>query len=468
MLLRSPARVVVFGGGAGGGKSYAMQLMPLRWRDKPQFRCANFRIDRPRLTQEGGLWDESKNIYPYLGGTPNESRLEWAFPSGAKFRYNGLQGDFKLGSKDGGQIPLIQFDEMQEFTKRMVMFMLTRNRATAPGLPRLIRGYCNPDPDGAPWLSEFLQWWWDPDSGYAIPERSGVIRYFVYVRNKFYWADTPAELRNAFPDEDPISATFIRSLVQDNQVLMRNNPEYVSGLKAQDEITREIKLFGNFKIRAIKGSMFNRAWFPMVEWTPINATRLRYWDLAGSDEDFISGTEDPDYTCGLKLARCNVTGQEFVEDVVRCRLHPSEIEQLILNTAIADGHYTPIRIEFEPGSHSKYVENTFTKLLDGFDVQFVRVTKSKAVRAAAVSAQAKVRNVCCKIGPWNEAFFQELEVFPKKGNRIHDDQVDALSGAHNELALIEPPASEADTEAIARMLQAGLHIAQTRTGIYGR
>ena len=469
MLLRSPARVVIYGGGAGGGKSYASLLQALRWRQTPGYRCGVFRLDRPRLTQEGGLWDESKLMFPWFGGEPNQSALSWTFPSGAVIKLNGLQGERSLAGKDGGQIPVIQIDELQEFTRKMFFYLFTRNRGQVPGIPTIIRGYCNPDPDGAPWLSELLQWWWDPETGYAIPERSGVIRWFVQMEGKIIWGASRGELVERFPNEQPISMTFIKSRVEDNPILLRNNPAYLAALMNQDTLIREIKLHGNFKIRAISGTLFNRAWFPLVDETPIDSTRVRYWDLAAVDETEAEqkGT-DPDYTCGIKLGRCNTTLQEFVEDMIHGRFHPRDVRQLILNTAHADGYETRVRIEFEGGSHTKYVEHEFLTLLEGFDVEFVRATKSKSIRAAGVSSQAKARNICVKRSlPHLERFFSELEIFPRKGRNIHDDIVDALSGAHNELAMTDREPTDEEIQAAARLIQAGIP-AKFAAGRWGR
>jgi len=457
MLLRTPARIAIFGGGVGGGKSYAGLILGLIWRRIRGYRCGFFRIDRPRLTQEGGLWDTSKLIYPYFNAEPNSSALSWRFPSGAEIKLNGLQGERKLGAKDGGQIPLIQIDEAQEFSRKMFFYLLSRNRSGVAGIPNYLRAYCNPDPDGAPWLSEFLQYWWDPETGYPIPERSGVIRWFINHEHKFVWADTAQELRDMVPGCSPLSATFIKSHIYDNPILMQNNPEYLAALKNLDPLTMEIKLKGNFKIRIGAGSMFNRVHCPRVEFTPINAERVRYWDLAGiSEEEAEAQGRDPDYTVGLKMARCNVTKQCFVEDVIRGRFHPLEVRQLIKDTADDDGEYVRIRIEFEAGSHTKYVEAQFLELLAGYDVEFVPARRSKFARAQGVSAQWKARNVAVKRAPWNEELFQELEAFPKKGRNIHDDQVDCLSGAFNTLSVIDGPTSDSDAEVYARALSSGL------------
>ena len=69
--------------------------------------------------------------------------------------------------------------------------MVSRNRSTC-GVRPYIRATCNPDADS--WVADFLSWWIDPVSGHPIPERAGVLRYFVRVGEKIVWADRPEEL----------------------------------------------------------------------------------------------------------------------------------------------------------------------------------------------------------------------------------------------------------------------------------
>ena len=51
-----------------------------------------------------------------------------------------------------------------------------------------MRAMCNPEPDS--WLSRLISWWWDAKTGYAIPERSGVLRYFIRLGDRIEWADS--------------------------------------------------------------------------------------------------------------------------------------------------------------------------------------------------------------------------------------------------------------------------------------
>ncbi len=55
-----------------------------------------------------------------------------------------------------------------------------------------MRATCNPDADS--WVASFIDWWIG-DDGYAIKERSGVMRWMVRIGDDIVWADTPEELR---------------------------------------------------------------------------------------------------------------------------------------------------------------------------------------------------------------------------------------------------------------------------------
>jgi hypothetical protein len=101
-----------------------------------------------------------------------------------------------------------------------------------------IRANCNPDADS--WVAEFPAWWIDPETGFPIPERAGVLRYYVRASGKIVWAGQPQDLIQHLPPPEalppgvnsprPISVTFIPASVFDNPALLRVNPEYLAWL----------------------------------------------------------------------------------------------------------------------------------------------------------------------------------------------------------------------------------------------
>ena len=128
-FLASHADIAIYGGQAGGGKSYALLLDPLRFVDVPGFGAVIFRRNATDLTQEGGLWDESMKIYPAVGGRPRESmgKLDYRFKAKSRISFAHLAQEDTVDSKQGGQIPMIGFDELTHFCLTDDHEVLTEN-----------------------------------------------------------------------------------------------------------------------------------------------------------------------------------------------------------------------------------------------------------------------------------------------------------------------------------------------------
>lgn len=180
-------RLAIYGGAAGGGKTYALLLEPLRHIGNSEFGCVAFRKTSNQITAEGGLWDTSYLIYPQCGGEPRKTPPHsWTFPSGMKITFAHIQLEKNVLDWQGTQIPLIMFDELTHFSKSRFFYMLSRNRSGS-GVKGYIRASCNPD--ASSWVAEFINWWWDPKTGYVIPERSGKIRWMYRLNDEIHWAD---------------------------------------------------------------------------------------------------------------------------------------------------------------------------------------------------------------------------------------------------------------------------------------
>ena len=84
-FLRTAADICIYGGAAGGGKTVGLILEPLRHVGRvANFTAVFFRRTTPQITNPGGLWDESQNFYPRLGGTPHLGAREWRWPRAGK------------------------------------------------------------------------------------------------------------------------------------------------------------------------------------------------------------------------------------------------------------------------------------------------------------------------------------------------------------------------------------------------
>lgn len=257
-FLSTSADIAIGGGAAGVGKTYSLLLENLRHKDKEGFGVVCFRRTTPQIKAEGALWDTSMSIYAQAGGTPRESSLEWDFGA-SKVKFSHLEYEKNMYDWQGSQIPLIEFDELTHFPKKMFFYLLTRNRSVC-GVNPYVRATCNPDPDS--WVAEFISWWIDQETGFPIPERDGVLRYLVVDGENYIWGDSKADviakgwhvLEEAVtqsgidPNEFVKSVTFISGSIYDNKALLQTNPAYLGNLIAQDAETQAALLRGNWKV----------------------------------------------------------------------------------------------------------------------------------------------------------------------------------------------------------------------------
>jgi predicted phage terminase large subunit-like protein len=424
-FLQSAADIAIFGGAAGSGKSFALLLEQLYDVGNAQFRSVIFRRTQPMLRQPGGLADTSEQVFPLLNAKLNQSSLEWQFPSGAVLKLAGMELESDRYHWQGAQIALISFDELQEFSENQFWFLVSRNRSMS-GVHCRIRATCNPDSDS--WLRNFISWWIDDATGLPIKERSGVLRWFIRSGDDLIWGNSRAELVEKFgADFEPKSATFIPANVRDNKILLEKDPAYLSNLKALPLVERERLLFGNWNVKWQAGNFFRRIWFgqPLDAMPADIVSRCRFWDRAASEQK--TGT-DPDATVGLLLAKTR-QGLYIIEDVVRIFATPFQVEIEMGHCALRDGKSTVIGFMQDPGSAGKYESGAASRALDGYVIKIMPAggAASKEVRARPISSQCESGNVKLLRANWNEAFLKESESFP---SGRHDDQVDALSGAH--------------------------------------
>ncbi|MFK0273665.1 phage terminase large subunit [Ensifer sp. NPDC090286] len=428
-FLASPADIAIYGGSAGGGKTWALLMEPLRHVTNPQFGAVFFRRTLVQVRNEGGLWDESEKLYPSLNAKPKVAPdLSWTFPAGSSVSFAHLEHDKTVSNWQGSQIPLICFDELTHFSAKQFWYLLSRNRSMC-GVRPYVRATCNPDADS--WVAEFISWWINQDTGLPIPERAGVLRWFVRIGDAIIWADDPDELADYKNPVDgkpipPKSVTFIPAKLTDNAALMAADPGYLANLMALPTVERERLLGGNWKIRPAAGLLFRRGWCEVVDAIPAGARWMRGWDLGATPK---TEGNDPDWTAGTKIGKLP-DGRYIVAHHCRERMSPSGVERLIRNTAEADGKDVHVSLPQDPGQAGKSQVTNLTKLLAGFTVRATPESGDKITRFSPFSAQAEAGNVLVLRGPWNETWFSSLEGFPEAA---HDDDADSTSRAFNAL-----------------------------------
>lgn len=172
-----------------------------------------------------------------------------------------------------------------------------------------------------------------------------------------------------------------------------------------------------------EGGMFKRAWFPVVRAIPAGTRFVRGWDLAATE-----GAGD--WTVGVKIGR-QKNGRFLIANVARDRKSAAGVERLLINTASQDGYECTISIPQDPGQAGKAQTSYLVQQLAGYTVKTSTESGDKVTRAGPLAAQAEAGNVDILEGDWNDAFFEEITIFPN-GTK---DQTDAASRAFNELVM---------------------------------
>jgi hypothetical protein len=258
---KSQADIVIYGGSAGGGKSFGLLLDAAKDVANSEYGFVIFRRTSPQIKNQGGLWDDSQKLYPRIGGVGTKGNLTWKFPSGAKCQFRHLQHESTVLDWQGSQVPYIGFDELTHFSEAQFFYMLSRNRSAA-GLPCQVRATTNPSPG---WVKRLLAPWLDKNRD--VKAQSGEILYFVRVKGEIIWVDKDyrlaqseeelaADLTDVEREEmrKPKSITFIRSSVYDNIELLRKDPGYITNLKSLPDAERRRLLDGDWDI--FEGSFF--------------------------------------------------------------------------------------------------------------------------------------------------------------------------------------------------------------------
>jgi len=431
-FLASTASEALYGGAAGGGKSAALIVMPLRWVHHPRFSGLILRRETPQLVE---LWQEACALYPraFPGAKADHGKLTWTFPSGARIWFTHVQHEKDIARFDGQAYQLIGFDELTHFTEAMFTRICARLRGP-PELPKYARATTNPGGEGHEWV--FKRWgpWLNPD---ATPRAQAgeKLWYLPGGENGTQWCEENSTRTEVADGKETVirarSRVFIPASLSDNPFI---GDEYRAQLAELDAVRRAQLKDGNWLIKPGAGLYFKRGWFKRAEMVPKGARAIRYWDRAATAAE---PGKDPDWTVGLRL--WELDGIYYIDSIVRMRGTPQEVEATIRATALSDGRSVIVGIEQDPGQAGKFEAEYYVRALSGWTVRTYPVMRDKITRAGPVSSQAEHGNVRIVAEPgtrWLEAFFEELEGFPDAN---HDDQIDALSGAFAALHKPKPP-----------------------------
>lgn len=389
LLIR--AKEVLYGGAAGGGKSDWLLMAALQYVNEPGYAALLLRRTYPELAMPGAIMDRA---HQWLRGTDahwNSTEHTYTFPSGATLSFGYLQHADDVYRYQSAEFQFIGFDELTAFKEEQYRYLFSRlRRLEGSEIPIRMRSATNPGGTGHEWVKQRF-----------LVEGAAHGRIFI-----------PARL-------------------QDNPSLDR--AEYMATLAELSPVTRARLLAGDWEATAT-GGFFQREWLiPNRLWASIPAERhvvqtVRHWDFAATPPSVAN--PDPDWTVGARLSRLR-DGAVVVEDIIRLRGTPQDVERQVLAAAKADGHRVRIALEQEPGASGVQVLDYYRRRLLGYAVDPIRPDKKKEVRAAPFASAVQAGNVYVLSGPWLGPWLDEWEAFGTPG--IHDDQVDATSAAFGRL-----------------------------------
>ena len=394
-----------------------------------------FRRQAVEIGKPGGLADASKKIYPLLGGEYFTATKTWRFPSGSKIVFMGLDHIDDVEALRGVEISRLYFDELTTFEEIQFWYPQTRIRNTN-GIQGKTKCTTNPQSEG--FVKELISWWLDED-GFAIEERSGVLRYFIRNEDgEMMWFDSEGDAYKYCKDildleDDDIaitSLTFIRSSLEDNPSLGK---EYKRRLMSMPPKQRAELLGGNWQFDASKGVYFKRDWVDIVEPSSLHNVKfkkiVRAWDTASSPVSQVN--KNPDWTVGVKMG-VSEEGYIYILDVIRFRESIGTVKEEMLRAARKDGTGVHIIVPLDPGGHGRHAYQDHVKNLAGFVVRKAKTEKSKLERFLPFASMAENGLLKVVHADWNNAFFGELEGFVGDGKK-KDDQVDATSDGYKEI-----------------------------------
>lgn len=297
---------VLYGGAAGGGKSYAMLIDPLRYAHRAAHRGLIIRRSMPELRE---LIDKSRELYPkaFQGCKYKEVEKLWNFPSGAKIEFGFLERDADVYRYQGQAYSWIGFDEITHLpTEFSWNYLASRLRTTDPDITPYMRCTANPGGAGANWVKK---------------------RYI-----------DPSPPRESFRGEDGLTRKFIPARLQDNPYLALDG-RYEQMLKALPPTQRQQLLDGNWDVA--EGAAF-------TEFTPLDHVITPFeipihWErIKGIDYGYASesacvwGAVDPsDGTLIIyrELYRKGLTGEDLAILLMNMELEDPFSVAGVLDTA---------------------------------------------------------------------------------------------------------------------------------------
>jgi len=251
---------ILFGGARGGGKTDAGQVWLLYDIDKPYYRAL---VIRRNATDLDDWIDRAKTMYAPCGATFTGGTF--TFPSGAKIRTGHLKDDNAFQKYQGHEYHKMVIEELTQIRDEADYEKLIAScRSKHPDIKPQIFCTTNPDGDGRKWVK--ARW--------NIP-------------------DLPTDIVKTKTEHT--SRIFIPSTVEDNQELLKSDPNYLNRLNGlQDEELKQAWRYGSWSGFGLKGSYYKEVLTKAftdgrITDVPHDVTQpvVTWWDIGVGDSTTI-------------------------------------------------------------------------------------------------------------------------------------------------------------------------------------
>jgi hypothetical protein len=205
---------VLFGGAAGGGKSYGQTvdalLFALMYPKSKQLILRRTFAELDKSLIRTSLMLYPKEIYSF-----NSSSHTGRFRNGSVIDFGYCATENDVYQYQSAEYDVIRFDELTHFTESQYIYLISRVRG-ANSFPKQIKSSTNPGGIGHTW-----------------------------VKSRFIDASPPGR---AFRGNDGMKRIFIPSLLDDNSFLSKGDPDYKNRLLALPEREKKALLYGDWNI----------------------------------------------------------------------------------------------------------------------------------------------------------------------------------------------------------------------------
>ena len=209
---------ILYGGSRGGGKTHAGMVWLTDPIDIPEYRALVIRKNADDLSD----WiDRARQMYRSLGVKVAYKPAIFTFPSGAMIKCGHLKDDQAYTKYQGHEYQRMLIEELTQIPQeRRYLQLISSCRSTIPGLKASVFLTANPGGSGHGWVKKRFVDVAEPNKLYLDP-----------VSNRY--------------------RIFIPATIDDNPVLMKNDPNYVGtleGLKATDEQLYKAWRWGSWEV----------------------------------------------------------------------------------------------------------------------------------------------------------------------------------------------------------------------------